>query len=182
MKKLIQNLLVILFIFHLLLCLAVNVDGLGFVKKESNNNLSSFGQIFRKNFIGINLNYTWMYSNFTSTDRGYGYYSPNMSSVKNQFQIFINGKRITNTTLPGEASLKFGVLMTNLTLAVKDKRLREKIVLSTYYNIQRKHNAGEIKDMRIAIQTQNFKPLNLYNWGERRDSLKIFNAFYINRK
>lgn len=176
--KKIQTVLIILFLFHITASVFVNITSFNYLKQNNRDkNLNVMGKFYIDNLKKVNIPFfIKVYTNYSGTIRGYAYYSPNIRNIKNKYEFYDGNKKIDGLMRTYESNLKFNTMLINLTDIIHNKSIRQDIAKSLYNNIT--YNTP-IKELNIKLKVQKFTPLKKYKPGDKRDTVKTFEAYKI---
>ncbi|MFD2742879.1 MULTISPECIES: hypothetical protein [Sphingobacterium] len=140
--------LLALIIFHLISSIRFNILGLTALKlNNEENKINSFGKLFigengkklEKNLTILPLQATNLYGVYTGTNRGYSFFSPNVSSVTACLS-FYNGKQKLEIPIKNvETKSKLLVMTYFLLLHLESEEIRNQIVLPTASRLFTQH-------------------------------------------
>lgn len=128
MKK-IKCILIFAVIFHILITFLINISSLSILKEKKNIQLNSFALYTLKDLKRFDIpTFIKTYSNMMGIDRGYGYYSPNITNKRLDISVvdISNNRSVNVISSSFESKLKYNTMLTNLhvyTAHYKDRRL-----------------------------------------------------------
>jgi hypothetical protein len=179
MKTYFYSFLCLGFLFHISLTFIVNVSSFKYLKNNSKVKLNPVGLFYINNSISFKIpKGLKLYANYTGTDKGYTYYSPNLPRAKYEYEFYNENVKIENIVCTKEAKIKFNTMMINFTDNVNNTSIRENIVQSLFQNIQNK-NQLLLNNCKMTICIKKVKTLHEFEYGQERDSIKKILAYKI---
>lgn len=169
--------------FHILVSILINISSLSILNTKKYIKFNSPALSILKNMKRLNIPlYIKSYSNIAGIDRGYGYYSPNISSNKLNINVIdVKTNRPVNIISPSfESKLKYNTMLTNLHVFTTHYQDRRLIVNSfseyIFYKQQYINN--------IAINVNIFKINSLQDYEKTKIlfTKKNIDSYIINRK
>ena len=185
MKKT-KNFLLLFLIFHLFSTLVINFSGYSYFSVDSyQHRLNRFGKVIvneKAKLVDFEVTRPLLkfHSSLLGTNRGYSFFSPNVSNEYMNLVFMANGKQVDIPLSSYETALKFKTARFFFESNFKDNELRNTILKSfskwyfTHYN--------EIDKIDVYFDFYKFKPLqDLEKNGYNVVNEKI-HGYTINRK
>ena len=179
MKKL-QFLLLLLLLLHGILLLLANINSLNHLKSKTID-LNFFGQKYTKYSSIIKFPEVFiLYLNYSGSDRGYAYYSPNVSREKVSFAITDQQNKKIIPIHTESSKFRFNILMINSTKIIENQKIRNQLIKSLSEYIFAK--AKNVKELTLKINLKKLKTISEYHKDNKLYDLYNVDAYIIHRK
>lgn len=182
MKKIKYTLLFIIS-FHIFVSVLINIASLSILNTKKYVKFNNSAASILKNMKRLNIPfYIKAYSNIAGIDRGYGYYSPNISSNKLNISVvdLKTNKPLNIISSTFESKLKYNTMLTNLHVFTTHYQDRRLIVNSfSEYIFYKQQNINN-----IAINVNIFKINSLQDYEKSKVlfTKENIDSYIINRK
>ena len=179
MKKL-NLLLFLILLLHGILLFFANINSLNYLKNKPVE-LNNFG----KKYINTNSiikfpEFLILYLNYSGSDRGYAYYSPNISREKVSFAITDQQNKKIIPINTESSKFRFNILMINSTKIIEDQKIRNQLIKSLSEYIFAKDK--RVKKLTLKINLKKLKTLQEFQKENKLYDLYNVDAYIIHRK